>query len=432
MPWPEEGASAPRPRRTEPTFTFSPEVARLRKKARVIVIELPPEDLEVESEESLVRGLAFPRLNDHVVEGDEAPRPWPEPDGGRRIAALADADEEALELREVLEIPPETRFRIRITRERAIAGSVIAHLLIVLLLVVTPDYHPGVPKELNDENDPLGLMRLWKPDPTPPPIPLQFFPAPGPKAASPGKNPLLSDKDRQAHGGDPKLPPLPQPKAVARAGIRDEEAGKGPSGGAVPTPPPARSAEAGDPSKGEKEKSLMALRQNRSIDSGFKPGARLLEPPLASVRPEDYVSSRSGSGAGDDAGDFGGGYDREGGFVDNGALSFDTQGYDWGAYAAEMLRKIRRNWDVPTLARYGVKGRLVIRFFILKDGTVDAERIVASSQKPPYDNAAFQAIARSSKFRPLPDDLGKEREGVTITFFYNLRPEDDRYDSGAR
>ena len=365
--------------------------------------------------------------------GDEAPRPWPKPDGGRRFVSPGGTVEDSLELREVLETPPETAFRIRITRERAIAGSVIAHLLVIILILVTPDYHPGIPKELNDQNDPLGLLRLWRPDPTPPPIPLQFFPAPGPKAASPGKNPLLSDKDRKAHGGDLKQPPLPQPKAVAHAGIRDEEAGKKGSGGAVPPPPPARSAEAGDGAKAEREKSLMALRQNRSIDSGLKAGARLFEPPLASVRPEDYVPSQSGSsGSGGDSGDFGGGYDREGGFVDNGALSFDTQGYDWGAYAADMLRKIRRNWDVPTLARYGVKGRLVIRFFILKDGTVDAERIVASSQKPPYDNAAFQAIARSSRFRPLPDDLGTNREGVTITFFYNIRPEDEPYDSKAR
>ncbi len=275
-------------------------------------------------------------------------------------------------------------------------------------------------------------MRLWKAEPTPPPIPLRFFPAPGPKAATPGKNPLLSDKDRQAHGGNPKLPPLPQPKSVAQAGIRDLDAGKGTSGGAVPTPPPARPAGSGDPSKGEREKSLMALRQDRSMDSGLKFGARIPPPPLASVRPENLGSQSGTSGAGDDAGDSGAGYDREGGFVDSGGLSFDTQGYDWGAYAAEMLRKIKRNWDVPTLARYGVKGRLAIRFYIMKDGTVDAERIIFSSQKPPYDNAAFQAIARSSRFRPLPDDLGKEREGVTITFFYNMRPDEERSDKGAR
>jgi len=110
--------------------------------------------------------------------------------------------------------------------------------------------------------------------------------------------------------------------------------------------------------------------------------------------------------------------------VDSGPLSFDTVGYDWGAYAAEMIRKIKRNWDVPALARYGVKGRLTIRFYILKDGRVDGERILSNSGVPPFDNAAFLAIAHSSPFRPLPSDLGKEREGVTVTFFYNIRPED--------
>jgi len=51
------------------------------------------------------------------------------------------------------------------------------------------------------------------------------------------------------------------------------------------------------------------------------------------------------------------------------------------------------------------------------------ERILSGSGTPPFDNAAFQAISRSSAFRPLPDDLGHDREGVTVTFFYNLRPE---------
>ena len=105
---------------------------------------------------------------------------------------------------------------------------------------------------------------------------------------------------------------------------------------------------------------------------------------------------------------------------------------DWGNYAAEMIRKIKRNWDVPALARYGVKGRLTIRFFIMKDGHVEGERILSGSGTPPFDNAAFQAIARSSAFRPLPDDLGHDREGVTVTFFYNLRPEDVEYAGKGR
>jgi TonB family protein len=82
---------------------------------------------------------------------------------------------------------------------------------------------------------------------------------------------------------------------------------------------------------------------------------------------------------------------------------------------------------VPQLAQYGVKGRLTIRFYILKDGTVEAERIIASSGIPPFDNAAYQAISRSNPFRALPPDLGHDREGVTVTFFYNIHPEDEPF-----
>ena len=30
----------------------------------------------------------------------------------------------------------------------------------------------------------------------------------------------------------------------------------------------------------------------------------------------------------------------------------------------------------------------------------------------------------NSPFRALPADLGKDREGVTVTFLYNIRPEE--------
>ncbi|MFY9552772.1 MAG: energy transducer TonB, partial [Thermoanaerobaculia bacterium] len=115
----------------------------------------------------------------------------------------------------------------------------------------------------------------------------------------------------------------------------------------------------------------------------------------------------------------------EGGFVDSGPISFDTTWYDWGPYAAEMVRRIKLHWDVPELARLGWKGKLTVRFFILADGTVADAKIIRGSSIPPFDHAAFQAIITSSPFRPLPADLHSQREGVTVTFFYNLRPEED-------
>ena len=64
--------------------------------------------------------------------------------------------------------------------------------------------------------------------------------------------------------------------------------------------------------------------------------------------------------------------DRRGGQVDLGPLSFDTEWYDWGPYAAEMLRRIRYHWDIPEIAQMGVPGVVRIHFFIERNGTRDA------------------------------------------------------------
>ncbi len=307
----------------------------------------------------------------------------------------------------------------RLNTERAFALSIILHLLLViaLLTIKFPE------RSTENQADPLGIISLMQGTPPDPAIPIQFFPAPGPKAAQPGPRPLPSDMNRQAHGGDPKLPVQPVPRAPTQAGIRDLAAGR--EGSPAPPARPQPGSQAGetgrkltdlgptpdmsDPPTLDERAAARRLRGLPSFD-------------LGSISAQD--ARRAAQQDGGQGGEGGGGYDRDGGFVDSGPLSFDTVGYDWGAYAAEMIRKIKRNWDVPALARYGVKGRLTIRFYILKDGRVEAERILSNSGVPPFDNAAFLAIAHASPFRPLPSDLGHDREGVTVTFFYNIRPED--------
>jgi TonB family protein len=102
-------------------------------------------------------------------------------------------------------------------------------------------------------------------------------------------------------------------------------------------------------------------------------------------------------------------------------LSFDTKGYDWREYTDEMIRRIKLHWNVAELARLGWKGRLTIRFYILADGRVADAKVIRYSGLPPFDNAALQAILKSSPFLPLPAELHEEREGVTVTFLYNMR-----------
>ncbi len=118
--------------------------------------------------------------------------------------------------------------------------------------------------------------------------------------------------------------------------------------------------------------------------------------------------------------------DRRGGQADLGPLSFDTQWYDWGPYAAEMLRRIRYHWRIPEIAMLGVQGVVRIHFKIERDGRVTGLEIQRESSHPPMDFAARDAILNASPLPQLPADLtGIEREGVTITFFYNVRPPDD-------
>jgi TonB family protein len=107
-------------------------------------------------------------------------------------------------------------------------------------------------------------------------------------------------------------------------------------------------------------------------------------------------------------------------FLPSQALSFDTRGHDWSAYEAEMVRRIQLHWDVPELARQGWKASLTIRFFILAVGRVRDATVVRSSGIPPFDDAAVRAIRSASPFPTLPQGLHEDREGVTVTFLYNI------------
>ena len=300
--------------------------------------------------------------------------------------------------------------------ERFILVSLFLHLLLVVLLLVAPSRIPGGAK-----GDLFAAMRPEPKDDTP--IPVIFADAPGQPRPNPKRSPL-SDADRRASGGDPARPKAVSPYAPPSNGV----AGLAPG-------PRAPRASAAAPNRGARagaEQQAAAAQQ---------------QPPSEEAKPSEFPNMQRPAPAGprevkaltglDTAireaarGTVGGGEggapqgDPEGGFVDSGPISFDTTWYDWGPYAAEMVRRIKLHWDVPELARLGWKGSLTVRFFILADGTVADAKILRGSGIPPFDFAAFQAILKSSKFRPLPKDLNSSREGVTVTFFYNLRPERD-------
>jgi TonB family protein len=222
-----------------------------------------------------------------------------------------------------------------------------------------------------------------------------------------------SDLDRRAHGGvgapdvkpgvkgtTPELRLSPETLAAIfgpRPGSNADEAGKA-------------KAAAGSEKEGEKPAVKLA---DRGAD------AVLMVPKDEGASGSGRLKGMPGLGTGAMGGAI---PDRRGGQVDLSPLSFDTEWYEWGPYAAEMLRRIRYHWQIPEIAMLGTQGVVRIHFFIERDGRVTGLTIESGSGKPPLDFAARDAILNASPLPPLPDDLvGVAREGVTIAFYYNMR-----------
>jgi TonB family protein len=234
-------------------------------------------------------------------------------------------------------------------------------------------------------------------------------------------NAPMSDLDRRAHGGEGELAERPSssgntPQLVQAEGGDVFQSGappqqQGPQTQSVPPPRPAQ----------PERQPTLDERMTEPVDEGAgrdeQPEAVEQQKPSVPLPPSGtWMMPPSEGGIAENP-------DRDGGQVDTGAVSFDTQWYDWGPYAKSMLAKVRRHWQIPEIARMGVEGIVKVRFYIELDGTITGVRILDESGKPPMDFAARDAIADCINFEPLPAGLGLDGpEGVTITFFYNVSP----------
>lgn len=302
---------------------------------------------------------------------------------------------------------------------RALEVSILLHLLLVFIVV--PRAREVWPTTLSSS----PMFAFEEPEaPTEPPLEFEFVDLAEEREEKPSSDfAPLSDLDRRAHGGEGEEP-SDRPSSVGNTfQIVQAEGGDVLDRGAPPrqlfpptpqepVPPPEEEPDdERQPDETEIEPEPEGAGERIDKPEPQRPTIRLPStdawrlPPTGGGLPENP--------------------DRDGGNVDAGGLSFDTQWYDWGPYAKRMLAKIRRYWRIPEIAMMGVSGVVQIRYFIARDGSVSGLRITSESGKPPMDFAARDAIAHASPFDPLPTDLtGVEREGVTITFYYNMNPPD--------
>jgi TonB family protein len=90
---------------------------------------------------------------------------------------------------------------------------------------------------------------------------------------------------------------------------------------------------------------------------------------------------------------------------------------DYGAYMAELQRRIKRNWRPPQAQE---DKRVVVNFTINRDGRLLGLSIGRSSGNPDADAAALGAVKLAAPFRSLPAGHKDNDLAIQFTFDYNV------------
>jgi len=99
----------------------------------------------------------------------------------------------------------------------------------------------------------------------------------------------------------------------------------------------------------------------------------------------------------------------------------DTMGVDFNPYLQRVLHDVKQNWYnlIPESVSFK-KGRVVLEFFILKDGSVAGLKVVGSSGDVGMDRPAYGSITGSNPFPRLPQEFPGPYLGLRFSYYYNL------------
>lgn len=104
----------------------------------------------------------------------------------------------------------------------------------------------------------------------------------------------------------------------------------------------------------------------------------------------------------------------------------DTMGWDYGPYIARVIFDTKRSWYpiIPESARPPLdkRGEVMIRFKILRDGTVRDMVLEGPSGDVSLDRAAWAGIIGATPYPPLPKEFGGPYLELRFKFLYNILP----------
>jgi len=292
-------------------------------------------------------------------------------------------------------------------------SSPLFHAMLIWLLMMWPQlFAPRAPTQRDIElaHRSLGLVYL------PPAVTEVPRVPPSPTESPSGKMRIDPRLLRQLIEPEREPSPMPGPAQPPSTHAQRELP-------AAPTPQPPR----GDEQERQRQREQAKL---ESPQGPPQPGQIVL-PPTSPGRALEESLRGSLRGRGPRGGEFGGpvppspGGGGGQGYL-GGAVQMLTpdEGVDFSNYLARVLASVRRNWYavIPESARLGEKGRVVIQFKILKDGSVPQAEpaLVMTSGRDPLDRAAMASIRASNPFEPLPPAFNGAYIELRFIFLYNL------------
>jgi len=286
-----------------------------------------------------------------------------------------------------------------INRRDGVALAIIVHLVLIIILLVAPD--------LLQRFLPAALVQPPQQEQPRKESPMFVFVQP--KADLP---PLrqperveMSDVDRSARSPEaaPKME-NPLPMARGNSAERTESSPDERMKGEGPAPQPAPKAPAVEtPSVTDQRNADLALMQKPQLNP--PPGGSLGD---ALKNLQKYVQNDSFN-------------NQKGQVQDFGPLQFDTKGVEFGPWIRRFVSQVRRNWFVP-MAAMSMKGRVVITFFVHRNGALTDVTVVRPSEIDSFNTAAVNTLLASNPTIALPPEYPDDKAFFTVTFYYNESP----------
>lgn len=282
-----------------------------------------------------------------------------------------------------------------ISRREAVLVSLLAHAIFVIVVLLTPDApwlaavvpDAAVPAQAQDER-PLPFMMV------------EAAPRPSP---APDRPRVASDRDRRAASAD-RAPQPSNDMPFSRGNSADMLDGtpappSPPMRGPATPLPPSSATPAPAPSSGGAP--IRPPAETRPASGGLGESLRNMD---QLIKRERFDNPTGGPN------------------INDPHISFDSKGVDFGPWLTRFVAQVKRNWLIP-YAAMTMKGRVVVTFYVHRNGRITDLQVVRPSDVGAFNTAAFQALVQSNPTLALPPEYPDDKVLFTVTFFYNERPD---------